>query len=635
MRLAFFYLSFFVQFWFCSAAIAAGPTIDVRLMSADGRPLANASVGTHAYGESGAEPRWKFFAPNAKSDDSGIARLKFERPLEKRTLLYALSHDSKLAAFTELSSDELTQPVEIKLLPACRMHGRLASADLAAVNRQMDWTNVYLFRDKDRCLQFMSREQEFEFYLPPGEYRLQAYGTYLHSTNKDVVVDKDKDELDLGSLDLPATNLAKLIGRPAPELQEIKAWRNGEPVKLADLRGKAVVLDFWGYWCGPCVHSMPDLISLYDDYHEHGLEVIAVHDDSLADGAALDAKLSQLRDAQWHGRGLPFTVVLDGGATSEGANRKSHGATTAAYGITGFPTSVLIDPEGNVVGEFYATSKEDLKLLRKMLGMRGDETDSTEAVAPTWKKQFDAVYQLKPDEVIKRIPKPFIPERQQFVTRAGRYQGLGLAPQSIVIWAENRRRFTEDTFGELLESLASPASVKAVFDCPRKLQQMTIEGDWMIRYDSPLDARLAALEKILAAELDRHVHFEPIEVGREAIVVTGNYKFQPMPGSVDGKSLALTTVSEDDISERGGGAGSAVEFFDFLSRMTARPVINESEIDQKLELNWRQRESAIANLRAANSPQLAAILANLQKQTGLTFKLEPRKVRIWRVSADE
>jgi hypothetical protein len=73
-----------------------------------------------------------------------------------------------------------------------------------------------------------------------------------------------------------------------------------------------------------------------------------------------------------------------------------------------------------------------------------------------------------------------------------------------------------------------------------------------------------------------------------------------------------------------------------LSRIAGRPVVNESQIDLKMQLDWRQRESSVVNLRTANSPQFLAILANLQKQTGLSFKLEPRKVRIWRVrSANE
>ena len=61
--------------------------------------------------------------------------------------------------------------------------------------------------------------------------------------------------------DLAASNLAKLIGKPAPELAGIKGWKNSDPLRFEELRGKVVVLEFFGYWCGPCVHKNPRAFS--------------------------------------------------------------------------------------------------------------------------------------------------------------------------------------------------------------------------------------------------------------------------------------------------------------------------------------------------------------------------------------
>jgi thiol-disulfide isomerase/thioredoxin len=89
---------------------------------------------------------------------------------------------------------------------------------------------------------------------------------------------------------------------PAPELVGVTGWKNGPPVKLADFKGKCVILDFWGYWCGPCVHEMPDLFKLYDKYHELGLEVVGIHIDLGEDekepvdsADKLDERLSKIR----------------------------------------------------------------------------------------------------------------------------------------------------------------------------------------------------------------------------------------------------------------------------------------------------------------------------------------------------
>ena len=86
--------------------------------------------------------------------------------------------------------------------------------------------------------------------------------------------------------------IAQLIGKPAPELQKIKGWENGGPVKLSDLCGKVVVLisgvTVWALFAGDEL-----LEQTYRDFHDKGLEVIAVHDDSVASIAEMDQKLAE------------------------------------------------------------------------------------------------------------------------------------------------------------------------------------------------------------------------------------------------------------------------------------------------------------------------------------------------------
>ena len=93
---------------------------------------------------------------------------------------------------------------------------------------------------------------------------------------------------------------------------------------------------------------MPRLIDFYEDHQRHRdrFEILAFHDGSVKDFAELDSKLPLIIRGMWLGRKLPFPVLLD-----------STWTTLKKFGVTGFPTMLLIDPEGKLVGR---ASEQDL-----------------------------------------------------------------------------------------------------------------------------------------------------------------------------------------------------------------------------------------------------------------------------------
>jgi len=92
----------------------------------------------------------------------------------------------------------------------------------------------------------------------------------------------------------------------------------------------------------------------FSDLREH-FEILAFHDPSAKDFAKLDPKLLKFRKHLWKGKDLPFPILLD-----------STGKTVKTYGISGFPTLILINPDGKVVrGGSDRMLEQKLKAIRK------------------------------------------------------------------------------------------------------------------------------------------------------------------------------------------------------------------------------------------------------------------------------
>jgi peroxiredoxin len=118
---------------------------------------------------------------------------------------------------------------------------------------------------------------------------------------------------------------AQLVGKRAPDVQ--LSTLDGKSVKLADLRGKVVVLDFWASWCVPCVQALPTLNAWNRDLKSKGLVVIGVTQE--------DA--SEVQSFLGRGSAIEYPVALD---ASQDATR--------SYRVQGLPMTVIIDKTGVV-----------------------------------------------------------------------------------------------------------------------------------------------------------------------------------------------------------------------------------------------------------------------------------------------
>jgi cytochrome c biogenesis protein CcmG, thiol:disulfide interchange protein DsbE len=116
-------------------------------------------------------------------------------------------------------------------------------------------------------------------------------------------------------------------------------------VKLSDLKGQFVYLDFWASWCAPCRQSFPWMNTMQEKLGAKGFKVI---------GISVDKKID---DAKRFLSKVPanFTIAFDDNA-----------AIAKAYGVKAMPTSILIGPDGRVIfvhQSFKESDKDQLESL--------------------------------------------------------------------------------------------------------------------------------------------------------------------------------------------------------------------------------------------------------------------------------
>jgi len=103
--------------------------------------------------------------------------------------------------------------------------------------------------------------------------------------------------------------------------------KGGSNIRLADLKGKVVLINFWASWCGPCRQEMPALDQLYTRYQRGGFTVLGVNVET--DSRAADNLLKKIP--------VSFPILYD-----------STSSVSELYQVQAMPTSLLIDRDGKL-----------------------------------------------------------------------------------------------------------------------------------------------------------------------------------------------------------------------------------------------------------------------------------------------
>ena len=133
-------------------------------------------------------------------------------------------------------------------------------------------------------------------------------------------------------------------GKVAPDFEELRT-DGVTKMKLSDLRGQVVLLDFWASWCGPCRRENPTVVKLYEKYKDDGFTVMSV---SLDKDKAKWLAAIERDNLSWPNH------VSDLNGWASAAPKK--------YNVSGIPFTVLIDREGNII----ATKLRGMELTNEL-----------------------------------------------------------------------------------------------------------------------------------------------------------------------------------------------------------------------------------------------------------------------------
>jgi thiol-disulfide isomerase/thioredoxin len=334
---------------FCPAALAQTYTVTVNVVAANEVPVPKAEVSPFWRIENGVmTPSRNFPLPLVYgdwpliTDAQGKAVLRLKRWNNSPALV--LSADRKLGGLVKAPSEaDAGKVVTVRLGPVSRVKGTFTCSDLGQAPK---WARTTI--TADGFGQYFSEQitetAEFDCVLPAGKYTLRANGGQdVERMQQTMTLSADKPEVDLGAMNVKASQIGKMKGQVLPDWSIVAARGVKADVKLADYRGKWVFIEFWHTGCGPCCAvSLPKLMALYEDYKDHRdkFEVFAIHsEESIRSLADLDKELPFIKEHHWYGKDLPFPVLLD---RNEETEKK--------YGIREHPTSLLIDPDGKLVG---------------------------------------------------------------------------------------------------------------------------------------------------------------------------------------------------------------------------------------------------------------------------------------------
>lgn len=339
-------------------AAAAGEVVKFsgKVVDDKGKPVKDATVGVLW---SGAD---KKLTPqqSAVVSKSGTFEAEFEVDGEKPVALMAFDKAQKRGGFVIVTPPAFrdSQKIEIDNLVSVS-----ANFDVSSIRGNPETVEMVFESLPDRAplmrMELPARKRAV-VKIPAGKYTLHLGCDGGEREPREILI-PTKGAHDLGEKlvlspvtgkhakkdENPVRNGKAKAPSALPKFNVTDAIGVDKTVKLEDYLGKWVVLEFWGYWCGPCVDiGLPAWFRFAEAQKADSdrFVVLTFHHSNAPqqerDLASLKPQFDRLLNSRWKRDKFPFPILMDA----------TH-ATEKAWGVTGYPTAFLIDPEGKIVAQ--------------------------------------------------------------------------------------------------------------------------------------------------------------------------------------------------------------------------------------------------------------------------------------------
>jgi cytochrome c biogenesis protein CcdA/thiol-disulfide isomerase/thioredoxin len=209
---------------------------------------------------------------------------------------------------------------------------------------------------------YFNFDRSFQTYILE---KFPQYGTGLTKLEDNDIVRNQLNNLE-GNKDKKVLSLGK-----APELVDSEKWFNSEPLKLENLKGKVVLIDFWTYTCINCIRTLPYLKNWHEKYADKGLVIIGVHTPEFEFEKTPSNVEKAIKDF-----GISYPVVQD-----------NNYEIWESYSNRYWPAKYFIDKDGNIRYTHFGEGDYDdsEKMIQELLEETGSSVSDIKIDNPDYK----------------------------------------------------------------------------------------------------------------------------------------------------------------------------------------------------------------------------------------------------------